>query len=135
MNPALQQRTRDQEIRLTHGSDGRRWRFVAVLALVALFAACRREDPRIKNLRVGIPKDSVLVLMGGATAQPFTYLMDGQYIEAMIYRRPEIDGAFEELERRDMTPVVVVDGRLTGWGWDHWDSVASVHRIEVVPKE
>ena len=118
---------------MTHGSDGRRWRFIAVLALVAFFAGCRREDPRIKHLTVGIPKDSVLVLMGGAMGQPFTYLMDGQYIETMIYRRPEISGPFEELERRDMTPVVLVDGRLTGWGWDHWDSVASAHRIEVVP--
>jgi hypothetical protein len=72
--------------------------------------------------------------MGGSPPeQPYSYLVDGQFIEAMIYRRDGAEGPIDSLDRGDLTPVILVDGKLTGWGWEHWDSVAGAHRIEVRP--
>ena len=48
-------------------------------------------------------------------------------------RREGVEGPSDSLGRRDFTPVVVVDGKLTGWSWQHWDSVAGANKIPVKP--
>jgi len=113
----------------------RRYR-VAVFALSAtlLLASCRKEDPRVKRLTTGIPKDSALSVMGVKPAERGqAYLMGGKYIEAFLVRREGVEGPSDSLGRRDFTPVVVVDGKLTGWSWQHWDSVAGANKIPVKP--
>jgi hypothetical protein len=35
---------------------------------------------------------------------------------------------------RNMEPVIVIDGKLAGWGWSYWDSLAAAHKIPVAPK-
>ena len=32
---------------------------------------------------------------------------------------------------RELTPVVTVDGKVTGWGWTHYDSVAKANNVPV----
>jgi len=113
----------------------RRYR-VAVLALsvTLLLASCRKEDPRVKNLTIGIPKDSALSVMGVLpTDHGHSYLLGGKYIEAFIVRREGVEGPSDSLSRGDFIPVVLVDGKLTGWGWQHWDSVAGANKIPVKP--
>mgnify|MGYP001579513380 CR=1 FL=1 len=111
-------------------------RVAGLAGLVALtLAGCRRADSRLENLASGISKDSVLAVMGAIPEVPTQYLMDGQYIEAMVYRRPGLEGDFAALGRRDLTPIVLVNGLVTGWGWEHWDSVATQNSIVVSPKQ
>lgn len=111
-------------------------RVVGVVGLVALtLAGCRRGDSRVENLATGISRDSALAVMGATPEVPTQYLVNGQYIEAMVYRRQGAEGDFAALVRRDLTPVVLVNGLVTGWGWDHWDSVATENTIEVSPKQ
>jgi hypothetical protein len=104
-------------------------RLAVPLALLAVIAGCSSGDARYKTLAAGIPKDSVVKLMGAEKPQRVDpYLTNGQYIEAMYYRKP---GQGDSVPDRKLSPVVVVDGKLAGWGWKAWDSIAGVNKIQV----
>ncbi len=107
---------------------------IAAVASLLAITACDRADPRIQNLTVGIPKDSVIAVMEGEAPKRIDpYLYNGQYIEAMLFpRQGKTDSA--ATADRNMTPVVVINGKLVGWGWDYWDSTAAANNIEVAPK-
>lgn len=110
-------------------------RFLIVpLSLIVGVAACGPgEDARVANLTVGISKDSVITAMGGERPSRIDpYLTGGQYIESMLYFRPgAAPTATDSIPDRERTPVVVINGLLTGWGWAYWDSVASANNIPV----
>jgi len=91
---------------------------------------CERGNRRVETLTVGIGKDSALALMGGQATVVGPYLVNSQYIETFLF---PIDGKTDSvsLMPRNMTPIVVVDEKLVGWGWVYWDSVAAANRIEV----
>lgn len=115
---------------------GGKVRIAGLTGVLALgLVGCRKADSRVESLSLGISRDSAVTVMGTAAEVPSQYLVKGQYIEAMVYRRPGAEGDFSALERRDLTPVILVDGSVTGWGWDHWDSVATTNGIEVLPKK
>lgn len=104
-----------------------------LFSLLAL-SACERGDPRIEHLSVGIGKDSVTIVMEGeAPKRVDPYLNNGQYIEAMLYPRKGKTDSASGLDR-NMTPVVVINGKLAGWGWNYWDSAAGANHILVAPK-
>ena len=97
------------------------------LAIAVALTACRSGDPRLERLSTGISKDSVIVLFDAAApAHSDPYLTGGHYIEAMYYPRP---GADSTVADREMSPVVLVDGQVIGWGWKVWDSVATANGI------
>lgn len=101
--------------------------------LVVFLAGCEGGDPRIKDLAAGIGKDSATKVMKGPPTATEPYLVNSQYIETMFYPKPGIaDSAAKQ--PRNMTPIVVVNGKVTGWGWDVWDSVAAANKIEVPPR-
>lgn len=106
---------------------------VPVLGLL-LLSACAGGDDRLEKLSAGITKDSVLTIMGVEKAQRVDpYLVGGQYIEAMYFPKAgKADSA--SVATRNMSPVVVIDGKLVGWGWKQWDSIAATKKI-VVPEQ
>lgn len=109
---------------------------VPLLILAGMvLGGCRGEDPRLANLSAGLPKDSVLQVMGPPSATPKAYLMGGKYIEFILFRTDGKTGPIDGLARGSLTPLVIVDGSLTGWGWAFTDSVASDNRIRVDPAE
>lgn len=103
-------------------------------ATVLAMTGCERADPRLENLSAGIAKDSVISAMeGDQPKRTDPYLIDGLFIEAMLYpRKGKADSL--SLTDRKMTPIVVINGKLAGWGWTYWDSVASSKKIPVAPK-
>jgi hypothetical protein len=104
---------------------------LGVLALCgALALAGCSSDKRFDKLTAGISKDSTLALIG--VEKPLRtdpYLVGGHYIEAMYYAKPGA-AAGDTLDRK-LTPVIVVDGTLAGWGWKKWDSIAGANKIVV----
>jgi len=96
--------------------------------------SCERSDTRLESLTAGISKDSVTTIMGEAPKRVDPYLIAGQYIEAMYYPRAGKSDA-ESVKDRNMSPVVVINGKLAGWGWDFWDSTAGTHKIRVAAKQ
>jgi hypothetical protein len=101
-----------------------------ILTATVLAAGCRKEDPRVTNLGVGIPKDSAMVVMELETAQrPSSWLVNGQYIETFEVRYPGVEGPRDSVSRKQITPLVLIDGKVAGWGWKFWDSVGQANGI------
>ena len=112
---------------------GKSLRWALATAGMIVLAGCERSDPRLKDLSAGISKDSVLVVMEEPPKRTDPYLYKGQYIEAMFYpRKGKTDP--KSVADRKMSPVVVINGKLTGWGWAYWDSAAAANNIPVAPK-
>ena len=103
-----------------------------VLALAALLTGCSSGDARFKQLAVGITKDSALKVMGAqAPTRTDPYLTEGKFIEIMYFAPA---GSTDSLPDREMSPLVAVDGKLVGWGWEVLDSVAAATKIPVAEK-
>lgn len=111
-----------------------RYRFLPpVLALLVVLAAC--GDARLKKLSVGIDRDSVATIMKtDAPTRSETYLVGGKLWEVMLYEQKAPEGT-DTVAARDLSPVVLADGAVAGWGWDYWDRQAGDLKVDVPPKK
>ena len=117
---------------------------VSTLAtLVALASLTGCGDRNIRNLSVGIPRDSVIkILAQGSSATDSTpnvyreerYLFDGHFITMLMYSNTGKKERAETIPEEDLIPVVLRDDTLTGWGWEHADSVANANNIVLKPR-
>jgi hypothetical protein len=114
---------------------------VAATSVVAL-SAC--GDKRIDSLSTGITRDSALkVLAGGSSSDSLanvykqeSYINDGRVINILVYNKDGLKQADDStVADSRLTPVVTVDGKVTGWGWSHYDSVAAANNIPVKPHQ
>ena len=110
-----------------------RGRGLLLFGMLVGTGACARTDARLEKLTVGMSKDSVRAVMGNQPVRADAYLDRGQYIEALYFAKPGSTTS-DSVPDRSMSPVVLIGGRLSGWGWTFWDSVAADHKIEIVPK-
>jgi len=94
-----------------------------------LLAAC--GDARLRKLSVGISKDSTIQIMGAKPDRAEAYLTGGQAIEALFFGPAGADSGQTPEEK--LTPVVIVNGQLVGWGREEWQKVATEHNIQVKP--
>jgi hypothetical protein len=102
-----------------------------LLGLLFVVAAC--GDGRLKNLSVGIDRDSVGVVMKtDAPTRSETYLVGGKLWEVLLYER-KAGAATDSTSARELSPVVLADGHVAGWGWDYWERQASQLKVPVVP--
>lgn len=102
--------------------------FARVVLLGILLAACSRGDARFEELTRGIPRDSVIKVMGDAKPERVdTYLANSQLIEALYFAPPGADSG--STPERELSPVVMVNGTVAGWGWKVWDSIAGANKI------
>ena len=126
------------------GSTVRRAAFrVATLALSVAVVAC--GDSRIRRLDRGIARDSVLRLLAqGATPvagdttpnvyREERYLRDAHWTTVLFYTPTGAKEGQETVPENELTPIVLRDDTLTGWGWEHFDSVAQVVGIRSRPR-
>jgi len=114
--------------------------FAAAAAIVVLAACAPSEsetDPKLKQLAVGMSRDSALMVLGATGADSFpninrreAYLFGGVALEILFYS-PQGLKEGTAAEESTLRPVIVNGGRVTGWGWAHFDSVARVNEIRV----
>jgi hypothetical protein len=114
---------------------------LATLLTLATLTGC--GDKNIAKLTVGIPRDSVIKILGqGSSATDSTpnvyreerYLNEGHFITMLMYSNTGKKEGTETIPDEELIPVVLVDDTLTGWGWEHHDSVANVNRIVIKPR-
>ncbi|MGQ0703388.1 MAG: hypothetical protein ACT4PM_09690 [Gemmatimonadales bacterium] len=106
------------------------WRRAVPLLTIGLaLGACARPDPRLNDLTKGITRDSMITVMGMDNPRRIDpFLINGQYIEAMYFAKPGADPQ-DSIPDSKLSPVVVVNGTLVGWGWKEWDSIATANKI------
>jgi hypothetical protein len=107
-----------------------------MIMLAGTLAGC--GDSRIKQLTPGITRDSALkVINEGASGDSLArvykqemYLINGKQLNVLFYNKNGIKQANDStLAAKAQTPIVTVDGKVTGWGWAHYDSVAKANSI------
>lgn len=129
---------------------------VALLASVGLgllLGGCATvEGVRAKNreslqrLSLGMPKADVLRVMGTRTVQTYDALASGEKItnpwrlemyEAagatweILYYYTDIKRADGAISDDELTPIVLKDGHLVGWGWSYWNDAISKYEIRI----
>ena len=103
-----------------------------------------RADNRQKlmNLSAGLSKQEVLAIMGTKTIRadngtvvtnPYRtemYRAKGSVFELFLYYTDiqKADGAITDDE---LTPIVIKDGKVDGWGWSYWNDVIQKYEIRV----
>jgi len=113
--------------------------YSGALVSLAAFVAAACGDARIGKLSAGITRDSALKVInegapGDSLARVYkqeTYLVDGKLLNILFYNKDgEKQVTDSALAANDQTPIVTVNGNVTGWGWAHYDSVAKANNIK-----
>ena len=111
---------------------------------IAALAAAACGDARLDKLSTGIPRDSALkVINDGASSDSLarvykqeTYLLNGKMTNVLFYNSDGIRQATDStLPAEKQTPIVIVDGKVAGWGWTYYDSVAKANNIPVPARQ
>lgn len=103
-----------------------------------------RNDNRenVNKLAYGISKQKVLEIMGNETANTFMagkisnpyrtemYKYDGKIIEILFYFT-DIKKADNAITDDELTPIVIIDGKVDGWGWMYWNSLVKKYEFRV----
>ena len=114
---------------------------------LTLLAGCSglsqvRADNREKlnGLSAGMSKQEVLNIMGTETTQAQSSVITNPYRTEMHRSSEhvfEILFYYTDIQKKDgaitdneLAPLVVIDGKLDGWGWSHWENVKRVYEIE-----
>ncbi len=124
-----------------HASTIRKVYSGTLVGLATLLAsAC--GDARIGKLSAGISRDSALKVInegapGDSLARVYkqeTYLIDGKLLNVLFYNKDgEKQVTDSALAANEQTPIVTVAGKVTGWGWQHYDSVAKATGFKPSP--
>ena len=108
-------------------------RALAATSLVLSLTAC--GDARLKDLSLGINRDSVAVVMKtDAPHRSESYLMEGKFWEIFYYAKEGVPAA-DSVVWRELSPVVIADGAVVGWGWDYWQREADRLKVQLPPEE
>lgn len=119
----------------------RRVRYLSAAVLTA-FALTACQDKRIRELDVGITKDSAIKIIGDGMQPKLDtiqnvyrhnrYFVQGREFDIYLFD-PENRKFWEDPEvlDKELTPVVVIDGKVDGWGWSHMDDVTSKYGIRL----
>jgi hypothetical protein len=113
---------------------------LACFATIAL-AAC--GDAHIEKLSSGITRDSALKVInegagGDSLARVYkqeVYLVDGKQLNVVFYNKDGVKQASDStLAAKKQTPIVIADGKVVGWGWPSYDSLAKAINIPLKPR-
>ena len=94
------------------------------------------------SLSPGISKQEVLTAMGTKKiTSEYGQIINNPY-RTELYRHQghafELLLYYTDLKRRDgaitddeLTPLVILDGKLDGWGWSYWDGLVQKYELRV----
>lgn len=128
-------------------SDPRRTASIVSTACAIVFATACGEDRRVSAVDTGISRDSAIKILsvdakGGAGGDSLPniyrrseYILNAQRIEVLWFDPQNRNPGKDTLPYRELTPVVLHEGKVIGRGWDFWDSTAKANNIGVEPKK
>lgn len=119
----------------------RRALFIVGLSCATLTTAC--EDKRVKGLDTGITRDSAVSVIShdlkpGSASDSFPnvykrdrYLVNGKHLEVLYFTPNNEKAGKDTVPLKKLTPLVFVDFKLAGRGWEFWDSVRTANKIPI----
>lgn len=133
---------------MNHFSVRRRALSVAGLFTATVVVAC--TDKRVKQLDTGITRDSAMSVISqdlkpGAPHDSFPnvykrdrYLIAGKNLEVLYFngdnKKQTVESGkatVDSVPPRKLTPLVFLDNKMVGKGWDQWDSIAKANKIPI----
>jgi hypothetical protein len=117
-----------------------RRRILTLVAFGAVVTLTACEDKRVRELNVGITRDSAMTVLaqeikgGGSDSFPNVYSRDrfliaGKNYEVLYFTKNNEKVHKDSVPAKKLTPLVFVDNKLIAKGWDAWDSVATANKI------
>ncbi|MGH2567164.1 MAG: DUF3192 domain-containing protein [Bacteroidota bacterium] len=107
----------------------------------SLDAIRSQNRQNLMSLSPGMSKQEVLAVMGtktimsedGQINNPYRsemYNSQGHAFELLLYYtdKKRADGAITDDE---LTPLVMMDGKLDGWGWSYWNGLVQKYELRV----
>ena len=125
---------------MNHFSVRRRAATLTLMAAATTLIAC--EDKRIKDLNVGITRDSAVTVLaqeikgGGSDSFPNVYdrerfLVGGKTIEVLYFTPNNEKKGKDTVAYSALTPIVFSENLLVAKGWNAWDSISKANNIPV----
>lgn len=128
-------------------------RSVAIVVSVCALISCAAAPPdiyevqannreKLTSLSVGMSREQALEKMGTETIRALNgpvitnpyrtemYRSQGRTIEMLLYYT-DTKKADRAITDDELTPIVVIDGRVDGWGWSYWQDVVEKYEIRV----
>lgn len=115
-------------------------RYLWMLALtgcVTLSQARAGNRARLNDLSPGMSREAVVEVMGPSPTREITnpyrtesYSAQGKRFDVLYYYT-DIKKRDDAITDDELTPLVLVDGRLDGWGWGYWNSVVQKYEIRI----
>jgi hypothetical protein len=117
---------------------------VAGFVTLTTIVAC--EDKRVAAVDTGITRDSAItVLAQGAKSNSrdsmpniykrSEYLLDGKRLDVLYFTENNEKPSKDSVAWKDLTPIVFLENRLIGKGWQFWDSLGTANKIAVPKRE
>jgi len=130
-----------------HPRNARRLAFGVAAGAALATTAC--SDTRLEKLSTGIGRDSALAIInegaaGDSLARVYrqeTYLLanregNAHLTNILFYSKKGIkESENPELSPDATTPIVVSDGKVIGWGWTYYDSLAKANNIPTTARK
>ena len=126
------------------------FRFIprAVMGATIALTVAGCSDSRLEKLSTGISRDSALAIInegttGDSLARVYnetSYLLPNKkgnvlLTNVLFYdRRGRKQSDDPNLSPDATTPIVISDGKVIGWGWTYYDSLAKANNIPVTPR-
>ncbi len=117
------------------------------LTAVTLLALVACGDARLGKLAVNMTADSLATVMGSAPHRTQSIILNGKVWSVSVYDNgttplPPIavktpmgtdSTVIDSIPWRKMSPVVLIDGKVVGWGWGWWDKQSAKMALPLVP--
>ncbi|MGQ0649629.1 MAG: hypothetical protein ACT4P7_18910 [Gemmatimonadaceae bacterium] len=112
-------------------------------ALIAATAAiaCAGADRRVREVEVGMTRDSTLKVLGGTSSDSMPYIYHssryfaaGGPLEVLYYDAEGRRRFRDSVPGEELTPIVLQADTVSGVGWDHLDLVAAANNITTIPR-
>jgi predicted membrane-bound mannosyltransferase len=96
-----------------------------------------QNNANMRTLQVGMTEEQVIAAMGPSpdrsTPNPYRsemYPAGGAVFKVLFFytNRQSADGIIDDDE---LTPVVLKDGHLDGWGWSYWQTTAARYDLRI----
>ena len=112
----------------------RLWPLVPLSIVLSLPLACTSAATRnltnIQRLRLDMSRAQVVAVMGAPEGVEAARLEDGTSLEVLYYITENPPGP-TPWSKRLCTPLVIVAGKLIGWGTDFWENEQQARSLHV----